>query len=592
MWRILVLILMTVNLSIAAGSSLIKINEGYDIDQLTSCVMRLANDGINFRNMSKHRDATVVNDVGYLKLSAFHNEENIRFLSRKFAWEPEYIYNDLYIITCKNYQELDCGINNMTTDPMWNPTADFIIVMQHLEMENLEKITFILRKYNVVYNVTILTQEDDDYAIYMYNLTSSNHCAQDYYLTLASRCSVYRDMSSLPFLKKSVVRNCNYKLITYNTWPYVNFDSKTKGMEQYIMHLFQRHSGVKLEVERASSTNRFGEIEEGLTIKLVQDIVRNKAEGVFGGLTVRPFYTGNFSYTYPWRIDHISFILRHAAMIRQWVGVSNDTQITFVLLALLFVSFCVGASTLTLFPRKEKDTIRDILMVFGYFLNKSMTRKTCPGWSRSVLAGSLLYASFIIPFALQTNMCSVTTQPLRSYEPQTVTEILNFQPLLNSESLEKSYFHNHINCGTKYNCLLSVLADRKYDKFTVMSDYHYFLYKYQLIDRFCNPALYRLKEPLRKIHRIFIFRRGSILLRPMNNFMLEVEATGILNKILDDIFDRQRKPCPPGRPPANVPIRLIELHPVFIILFSGYCLSALVFLCELRLGWRRKKWEH
>ncbi|KAF9404626.1 hypothetical protein HW555_014245, partial [Spodoptera exigua] len=173
---------------------------------------------------------------------------------------------------------------------------------------------------------------------------------------------------------------------------------------------------------------------------------------------------------------------------------------------------------------------------------------------------------------------------VRGYEPKEPEELTDYAPVLYSEWQRRIDFQNYTDCGTRLECLFTVRDSPTKTLYTIMSFLHYWFYLPQLTDGHCNVATYALREPYLTVFSTIYLRRGSVLMRPMNMFIMRAGATGIMEKHFADICYRDRLKCRVNRreSPYN-PLSTTDFFYVFMLLIFGYCLSTLVFIFEVWL---------
>ncbi|XP_022817970.1 uncharacterized protein LOC111350574 [Spodoptera litura] len=387
----------------------------------------------------------------------------------------------------EDYLELADGLSKVTSDKFWNPSASFIIVVQNVEEYSLYDLTHLLHTYNIFHKVSVISRDGDDYSIYSYNFTNAGYCLKDNHLTFWMRCSDYIHSVGklLPPVQKGTIRGCQYRLVTRNLWPLVNFHTDTEGIEQFFLSLFIKQYGVKIDLHEYKKVDRFGKRYDNETHILIKKVLDNEFEGVFGGYEINSVYSDS---------------------------------------------------------------------------------------------------AFIIPYAIQADLFSATARPVRGFEPKEATELQNYKPVLYSEWQHRNKFDGHFDCGTRRNCLLTVRNCPNRSLYTLVSGCHYRVNQRYLTNNQCELMTYKLKEPYVSIYRTIYLRRGSALIGPLNNFILQSSPTGILTKYSSDIYSREWFKCKSRDRPQKVALTLENFYNAFMILIGGYCLSILSFLYEVLIA--------
>ncbi|KAH9641133.1 hypothetical protein HF086_000781 [Spodoptera exigua] len=562
------------------------------VRDLTSCVKKIL-ESIDYNKYGNYMDVTFMNiNTNVIKLSELYKVRGPRFISRRFHWNPDNISNMVYVITSQDYNELERGFCKVTSDLYWNPTATFIIVMDSNKITDLHYLTKLLHRYNIFHRVSVLLRSHNDYTINRYNFSTPGLCYHLGHLMFWAKCSDFIANKTSPILSRGSIRNCRFTFVTRNMWPFTNFDSKTEGIEQNFITLFKKQFGVKIRLQEFNKVNRFGSAMDNLTIIMKEKVVKDEVEGAVGGYSIDELYFGNISFTYPIMIDHMYYILAHASFVDQWYAVLSQSTSTYIILFLIFVTFCVSATFLSIFQSRS-DVSLNVLIVFGYFLNRTAIRRTPTGWPQAIIFSTLLFTALIIPYAIQANLFSVTTQPVRGYEPKEPEELTDYAPVLYSEWQRRIDFQNYTDCGTRLECLFTVRDSPTKTLYTIMSFLHYWFYLPQLTDGHCNVATYALREPYLTVFSTIYLRRGSVLMRPMNMFIMRAGATGIMEKHFADICYRDRLKCRVNRreSPYN-PLSTTDFFYVFMLLIFGYCLSTLVFIFEVWVRNRNNNNHH
>ncbi|PZC80790.1 hypothetical protein B5X24_HaOG200934 [Helicoverpa armigera] len=562
---------------VSAGAFLTTDHE--NIESLTNCVVKIIKK-VDYNRYTKVVDVTLMNIKNDIKLSALHNLTGVRFVSRRFFWNTNDLSNKYYLVMSEDFQELEEGLKEVTSDIFWNPLAGFIIVLKSHKHHSSHDITDLLHTYNIFF-ASLILHKDDKYFIYKYNFTASNRCYKAGHLTLWASCSDFCSEKQLPILIEGNIRNCQYKFISRNLWPFTNFDTAFKGTEQWFVALFEKQYGVKIDLKKFGKIDKCETITYDTKYIMLKKVENNEVEGAVGGYSITEEYSGNVSHSYPISIDYMYYILPHKKYVGPLVAVLHGSTGTFVLIGLLFVIFCIAAKFLSIFAA-QKDFSQDVLMVFGYLLNKCSANRISAGWPQAIVFSSLLFTSFIFPYAIQANLYSVTTEPVRGQEPKTSQDLKNYKAVLYTDF---QYRHNkefsgYLDCGNRINCLMLVKNCPDKSCYTVMTSAHYFANLWQLTDDECKMTTYILREPYITSLRTIYLRRGSVLIRPIKEFLLRIINSGVLSKYSRDLYIREwlKRKC--HHRSEHVPLSMSSTYYVFMMLIAGYCLSVITFICE------------
>lgn len=549
---------------------------------LSSCVVSIMKEGST--NMSL-LDVTLVNMKNDLLVASLHKVEGLRFTSRTFLFDSHRIINSAYVIESENPQELMDGLNHLIRYGQWNPKANYLLILKKINDHGLLNLRNLFLDYNMD-NVYFITTKKRGDAIYKLNVSSHNYCRRYNNWTFVSYCSEYRTWNNLPVRRSNEsIRNCQFKFIAHNCWPYINFVKKdTDGLEQRILKDFEEYKNIKIKFHTViKKTDKHGIMVPGFIedmLKLVQD---NKFEGAVGGLFVFNSSVDRLSYTYPVIVDHAIFILARAENLRPLELVIYSSHLS-ASVCFIFIILCVLTSLLKIFPTHHRDVTRDILLVLGYILNTTGVRNISPNLPQRIVFVSLLMLALLLPYTIHGFIYSSVTKPSQGFEPKHVNELQEYTLILNSEFAYRNTIIEN-TCDTILNCLLKVKNDKTKSLFTIMS--HTFLLSYgsQVTDDQCNKKLYSLGVASFEL-RAFYLRRGSLMLDHFNKFILRVATAGLIRKYTDDISHSEDLKCQfHERKPMTVNLKYFVIF--YIILFIGYMISFIVFLLELILGARK-----
>ncbi|KAF9415464.1 hypothetical protein HW555_006886 [Spodoptera exigua] len=430
------------------------------------CIVKML-EHVDYKTYDKVMDITLMNMNNDLQLSAIHQVLGARFISRRFFWDTENISNVIYIVMSDDYQELADGLNKVTSDKFWNPSARFIIVVQNTKEYSLHDLTHLLHTYNIFHKVSVISRNGDVYAIYRYNFTKPGNCFRAGHLIFWSWCSDFISGKKLAFLTNGSIRNCRFEFIAQNLWPFMNFDNDVKGSEQYFLAIFQKQYRVQIVLKEFTKFNKYGKPVDNIRKIIHEKVVHNEYEGAVGGFSINSAYS--------------------------------------------------------------------------------------------------------VPYTIQASLYSVTARPARAFEPKIPKDLKEYQASLYTEWQRVYAYHNASNCGTRLNCLLMVKNCQNKSVFTIVSDAHFQVHRWQLTDHHCEMLVYQIKEPYMSIYRTVSLRRGSVLIEPLSSFTLQFESTGIMKKYISEIYNKNWLKCKPRHKSDYVSLKLTNFYNVFKIFFGVMC---------------------
>lgn len=549
-------------------------------NQLSKCTVKIL-DEIKF---NKYSEVTVVNNYAdIVNITELYQTDKVSFNIQNNLTDKK-VYSDIYVITSKTVEEFMEMIELANKNDFWNPGAWFVIIIEDLT-DRFEEVSFILSENNLL-NVTLLITSNNDFDVYIFTMRSGHGKEPLNFKKRFNSSNFQHNKIIYPALMQTSIRGCRFKMIIKEHLPYVSFNKTRAGFEQYILEDFQKHVGVEFELieYKPITKDSYHNLIDVLSMVAKP---KNAIEGAFGGFILTPNTLYIHLHSYPFMIDHIIFVLQHSHHIGSWFAVYYITRLTLIVGTILFVIFCLAASILRIFLRDataKRDVVRDILIVFGYFLNTSTTNIIRSGFVRKIILILLLFLVFLLPNIIQAYLNSITMNPVRGLEEQDPDRILknlravSVPGLLNIEQPAKPY----VPCKDNLDCLklVSELNGQKY--YTLMPETVFDIYKWHFSDKFCNLKLYNAGSPKEYILRVFYFRRGSVLVQPFNKFLSALKAGGLLDKYYRDLIDvRKIVKCNSESETGFNPRTMFEYKDAFILLLIGYAVSIFVFICEV-----------
>lgn len=547
-------------------------------ETLSNCVVDIVREGSANTSLL---DLTVINVMDDLIMSSLHTIGNLRFISRNFSFDYYRIYNSAYIIESENLQVLHLGLSQVVNNRQWNPKARYIIILHNLEDPDVLNLTKFFFDHNMD-DVFSIVHKNNNFTIYNFNTTSNTFCRRSYKWVFVSYCSKPMTIKlKLPVLRKQEsIRNCQFRFITYNMWPFINFDSTNReGIEQRILKEFEKYEKVKIELYTVTDKTDANGVVMPVSIEsMLKSVHDNEFEGAVGGF-VTTTNTEFLSYTYPFITDHAIFLLAHAENLHPWAFVIINTGLSFTVF-LVFIIFCVVTNLLNVFPTQGRDVSRDILLVLGYILNKIGVKNIHPNLPQKLLFFNLLWFALVLPYVIHGQIYSSITKPNRGYEPKEVNELKDYTFILYSKFAFATPWVKQ--CDSILNCLLEVMNDKTKSLYTRVSKAFVLAHSSKIIDDQCKKKVYKLGEVTIEFRTMFL-RRGSFLLDPLNKFMLRMVSSGIINKYSNEILHLENLKCQYRHSPTMA-ININSMYVLYIILLVGYMISFIIFILELILG--------
>ncbi|XP_059047415.1 uncharacterized protein LOC131842865 [Achroia grisella] len=553
---------------------------------LDTCVIKVLNE---IESTKDFKDVTLINASNELG-KALNDLQKYRFLIRSFLWEKQKAPNEVYLIISEHYYALYDEIDELKQDSYWNPRAIFIIIINDV-IELLQEISSLLL-YNHMYNVIIVTRLNktiDDYSIFGFSPEIDDcNIPKVKVLQFISNCSSLNKISALIFKGGAVINNCKVKLYArlYEPFYYFPQPSGIRGIEEYILKLWSQTQNITIDFVNTGSGPETVYLLSNYTdsnIVIYNDT--NDAIGIFGGFSLNIKRRTILEYSYPYMIDHEIIITARTPDLEKWEAIMNDLSLSIaILLSCLFLIFCILSSYLLIFVKKRRDIVRDILIVYGYFLTNISVKRCNPNFVARIVFLSLLIFVFLMSNIVQAFLLSASTRPIAGHQVNDLEIIYKtFKPIL--LRAWKWKFSHKLNdteyCDEITTCIEKVINSNEL-AFTLVSDTYYNILYYDVIDNLGQVQLYRVREPEKFVYRVIYFSRGSTAISSMNRHVRLITESGLLSHHIQLMEYLARVKSKVKSHAGYDPTDLSEIKEPFIVLIIGYFLSIIVFVYECR----------
>ncbi|XP_063387793.1 uncharacterized protein LOC134673725 [Cydia fagiglandana] len=562
------------------GTKLYEQNDNTELHKCITMILRR----IELGNAS---DITVINlDVELVQ--ALHSllPRPVRFVSRTFYWPNGTVFNDVYIIQCEDISVFTQGMDSVRRDPFWNPRAKFIIIIHNLEDYLQEVSEFLI--HNHIYNVALIGYSgDQNVTIYSFG-HQRDEC--DRPITPCLKIQNKDIDRILTSDRKPDLRGCRVKFVTHNYWPFVSFEGKP-AIDNYLLTLFRQYEGITVELENFGIIVTLGERLSNFTYTgMLHEIETYQVEGAIGGYSLTFGRMSNLDFIDPYMVNRFNIVIRRSELLSMWSAVLKQfgVQTAWTIFA-IFCVLCVIVTFIGIFKKQVRDTSRDILIVWGYFLNNIRQEKIKSRVAYRMLVLNILLYVFIISCAIQASLLGFTTHPIRGYQPNTVEEVMSNYEFIMSPAMYTHLQRNpvidlsNVNstcCNTTLNCLMKVMTNADQNLFTITSNIYHASNIWKFADAYGDLKIHTLREPLGTILQTMYLRRGSPLTARFNRLLLRIRSAGLIDRFVSRLHYAERVKYKFNARGHRKPQTLHGLRGVFMVFIYGCCISVITFVIE------------
>lgn len=532
-------------------------------------------------------DLTVVNFKEINELTFLRRKE-MTFISRSFLWVDNLWPNRFYVCKCDNYKELQRGIHQLRNDFFWNPRGKFIMIIENTK-GHIPMISSILIKHNI-FNVIVVTWNRSGYEIYAFN-PELDPCGKPAITTLEliNQCSKIKKTDKLFRYKiPSKFRGCKFKVVSHNFWPFSSFNNTLgPGISLHRLEMWAESEGIYIELIKNEIDEDFGTVLDNFTFTGMIGLVEaGKVNAAVGGFSIFYPRARALDFSYPYSLDYNRAIVARAPFMSHWRAVLRQFSFYVTIVIYLFIAyFCFAVAHHSIFEKKKRDIIRDLLIVFGYICsNISVDRRKMKTKSAlRLIVCCLLIFVFFISFLIQAYLLSVTTHPLREHQIKHLNEALSkCKPVKSSMWLSTYRSKDPPDCLSVMGCFKQLLERRNEKLYTLVSDTSYKTAAWNFLDAEGEPEVVKTVEPLLQLLRTMFFERGSPLLFNYNKLSQRSRHSGLSAKISRDFFHRIRLKQAKQRRKVEPPEFLHQFKDVFLVLLVGYSLATITVIYECK----------
>ncbi|XP_052755761.1 uncharacterized protein LOC128201798 [Galleria mellonella] len=512
--------------------------------------------------------------------------QKYRVVIRSFLWENQPYSNQIYLIRSKNYYELYNGIDKLKQDTYWNPRAKFIIIINNMIgfMNETSRLLVLNNIFNVI--VVTKTKEVNNFSLYGF-LPVKDNCNRPKVRTLqlVSNCTKLGEINNFLFRISVFPSDCKVKLFTREYEPFNYAPGKgISGIDEYILKLWEQRHNMTIELRNTGRSSRIENFIKNFSdANAFLSENHNHAVGMFGGFSYNMERRAVLDFSYPYMVDHDIIIIARTPDLGKWEAIIHRfSSIIGVLLICLFVIFCIMSSLLLVFVKKGKDIVRDVLIVYGYFLTNISVKKLNTRFVARIVILSLLLFVFLMVNIIQAFLLSASTRPIRRQQVNDIEQVYKtFKPIILKSWKWK--FEDQTNdmdfCDVVSECMEKLINSNKL-MFTSISDTYYNLISWEMIDNFGRFHLYRVREPARYVYRVMYFTRGSTVLSSLNRHIHKMTDNGLISHHIQTMEFQARLKSKIKYYDGYDSTDMSEIKEPFIVLLLGYFISILVFVYE------------
>lgn len=551
-----------------------------DENALNRCVIKILNE---IQRDDPALDVNLIDSTNIL-----HKELNgaghFRIISRSLNWTNDTMPNRVFVIYSNNTKELKDGVACLKNDYYWNQRGIFIIHIQDT-YSDLNEVSDFLRHENM-FNVSVIIKGNgtDDNAYNIHGFTSdidACHRPKEGSFKFLASCSRF-DRTNIFLLQiPETMRDCRFKIWARDEWPYIRYpkiSGRGIGIDQYVFDMWATKKNVSAETVVFNKKYDVDYILNNSYFKNYFDTF----DAITGGHTLRYIRTRVLDYSYPYLVDHNSIIVARSPLIGKWEAIKKQFTYTVIfLISALFVIFCVIATYFSIFQSKLKDVIRDIFIVYGYFVSNTGANRLNSQFSARIILLSLFLFVFLLSNIIQAFLLSASTHPIRDYQETESHEIIGkFKPVIYAHWLSSFNFTDAKICFSLYDCVLEVVEGK--NTFSAIPKTYHDLFSWSMLDDQGQMSTLKIPETLLFLFRVTYFQRGSTLLKPYNNHLLRMMSGGLVNFHTKQLENQARLRSKVKELPAFTSSKLRDFKEAFIVLLVGYSISIFVFVYELK----------
>lgn len=559
-------------------------------------------------------DVTTFNLEYSTVIKSLHNIEGVRVVTRSLLLQPnKTVYNEVCLIICNDFTDLKIGIQRSRKDSLWNPAANFVIILTKDIDDDIHNIFhFLMDKF--LFNSTVIAKFSLDTEYYVFS------CTPDWTeVCVGSKIGTINILTSCNDLNESSVvfennyptkfNGCRIKLITHLYSPFIirthGKGRRYRGIDEFLLTLLSEMEGFKFVLEDSGKVEDFGRVLDNYSytgmLKYIED--DSSIVGACGGHILTWRRTRGLDFLTPYISDQMSLVIPRAPIFGTWSAVASElSYTTSIIIITLFILFCIMVIRFSVFINSMKDKTRDVLFIWGLFFSTVDVKYVRNNLSSRLIALTVYIFVILMYCVIQASLLRESTRPKRAYQMKEIEEVFesNYELILSPAMSEylKSLTDVKISkisegkevCKSTLDCLMQVKNAKNMSLFTLSSDLYHKSFTWKLAEKDGSFKIYTIPRTFAFTWQTMYFHRGFPFLKSMNRNVNRILAGGHLLKYMRDMEFNERKKYHFHEAPRFFPITMSDFRDVFLILIFGWCFSFIIFICELKyINYRNTK---
>ncbi|XP_073952270.1 uncharacterized protein [Choristoneura fumiferana] len=540
------------------------------------------------------KSLTLVNFDDDLQLAKnLHNLMKYQVIQRHSFGPKMNMPNEAYAIMCKNTEDCDGGLGNLTKDRYWNPNSTFLIIMK--KTPNYEKLFKKLHR-SYAFKTVILSMGH----LYLYNFNIASHCEFTPRAILKYPCKrLYDSNSAIHIIRQSLKEwnkipysGCRLRLrinvIKPYIFPPVSYSDAPVGFEEeYVKVILKKIPNATYEYD--TEKNIIGYVSRNFTTtNTLKDIHDNLIQGVLGATILSNNRLSVFDFTSPHIHHDLVLTVPKAVKVEKWKVMT--TLIKPVIWALILVT---STSILLLaFALKKYDSkYLQILNVTSFDVSKYLMSIASKRTASFLILLWILFTSYMEVF-YQSFLASIFTKPVLYKQVNSLDELLQKKYKFFLYKHLKTYEHDTheldmsglVNadteiCENHLECLsLVAKGGKKYALLTRLT-VEYYEPKYRRKNG--EAKLFVIQEPYQHLLMTTYLKKGNPNLKRTQFLERQLIASGLPLRTMKMLIHKNKLKYSKFQSEPTEILTCGDIAGLYFLLLTGYILAIVFFLCEV-----------
>ncbi|XP_046964561.1 uncharacterized protein LOC124533379 [Vanessa cardui] len=395
--------------------------------------------------------------------------------------------------------QLLSGLQELSKDIGWRPTAQFIIQIHDLKWSEHDEIFKLFLKLNV-YNILLMTKSKNGrLSLITYNPFKNNSCGKSFYETI-----IIKNCEAVDFIKMNYkhledkFRNCTITIAALENAPhylletnkeYFYLGKKMYGVEQQMLANIAKKENITLKYVFSSDLENPGMVLRNFTVTGLFSYLKNDSASILsGGFTLLKNRVDVFDCIWGYNYGNL-LIFAPASYTYSWKTFYGPFGVT--TWALILLSFvCVTVATILISRYFGDNQIYNNipLKLWGY-LFANISDKLFHMKKLRIIVIAWIWFSFLIVNFYSTALYSLLTAKEVKPEPFNpenldsieLTPCLSDGMLMYFKNVYKFDFFGKSSRKCEKEFALDVVAKNK-DFYTIDLDYKYYMREFRYID--------------------------------------------------------------------------------------------------------------